>query len=70
MKNELIDTKKIRKILIDRELSAAELGRRIGLPGREAISRRLQNKYVITGDELFKISTALGVEPSDLRLEA
>lgn len=66
-RNKLVDVEKIRAICLDRGIPFAELGRRIGLESRESISRRLQNKHSVTGDELFMISDELGVPVSELR---
>lgn len=67
-KNELIDLEKIKRWCDDNHLSYAELGRRIGLPMRESISRRLTNQYTITGDEIFLIAEQMGVSADELRL--
>lgn len=65
-KNQLIDVDKIKTLLDARGVSHAEFGRRIGLDSRELISRRLQNKYAITGDELIRMAKELGVRVEDL----
>ncbi|MBS4027209.1 MAG: helix-turn-helix transcriptional regulator [Ignavibacteriales bacterium] len=67
-KNKLIDVAKIKRLCEERNLSFAELGRRIGLLNRDLISRRLQNSYAILGDEVFLIADQLGVSADDLRL--
>lgn len=67
-KNELIDLAKIRKLCETKSFSISELGRQIGLPERQQINARLQNKNVIKGDELYLIADALGVSVEDLRL--
>lgn len=67
-KNELVDVAKIKKLCEGKNISVAELGRRIGLSMRESISRRLQNAYTMTADEIFLIADELGVSADDLRL--
>lgn len=67
-RNDLIDLEKIKKLCDSKGLSIAELGRRVGLPMREQIHRRLNNQYTITGDEIFLIADELGVTANDLRL--
>ncbi len=65
-KNKLIDVEKIKRLCEEQNISVAELGRKIGLDSRELISRRLQNSYSITGDELILIAENLGVSVKDL----
>ena len=67
-KNELVDLEKIKSLCEKRNLSFAELGRRIGLNWRDSISLRLQNRSTITADEVFLIADELGVSANDLRL--
>ena len=68
IKNEQIDLVKIKQLCKDKQISFADLGRRIGLQMRESISRRLKNQYTITADEIFLIADELGVSVEDLRL--
>ncbi len=67
-KNEQINVDKIKELCKAKNLSMAELGRKIGLPMRESISRRLKNAYTMTADEIFLIADELGVSADDLRL--
>jgi antitoxin component HigA of HigAB toxin-antitoxin module len=53
-KNHVVDVEKIKSLCEIRGIPLAEFGRRIGLDSREGISRRLQNKHKITGDELVE----------------
>lgn len=69
-RNQLIDLAKIKTLCSHKKISYAELGRRIGLPMREQISRRLQNSYKISADEIFLIADELGVSPNELRLNS
>jgi transcriptional regulator with XRE-family HTH domain len=66
-KNELIDIEKIRLLCEQKQISLAELGRRIGLDKRQKISARLNNENAILGDELFLIADELNVSADDLR---
>lgn len=68
LKNELVDVEKIKALCDQNKISIAELGRRIGLPMRESISRRLKNSYTMTADEIFLIADELGVSADELRL--
>lgn len=65
-KNQVVDVSKIRSLCELRGIPFAEFGRRIGLDSREAISRRLQNKHKISGDELVLMARELGVQVEDL----
>lgn len=67
-KNEYVDLKKIKELCNEKGLSIAELGRRIGLPMRDQIHRRLKNQYTLTADEVFLIADELGVSAEELRL--
>lgn len=67
-KNELVNVEKIKQLCEEHNISIAELGRRIGLPMRESISRRLQNSYTMTADEIFLIADQFGISADDLRL--
>lgn len=67
-KNELVNVEKIKQLCEENNISIAELGRRIGLPMRESISRRLQNTYRMTADEIFLIADQFGVSADELRL--
>lgn len=67
-KNELVDLEKIKKLCEQKNLSFAELGRRIGFNWRDSISLRLKNRSTITADEIFQIADALGVSTDELRL--
>ncbi len=67
-KNELIDLAKIRQLCEIKSLSISELGRQIGLPERQKINARLQNKNAFSGDELYLIADALGVNVNELRV--
>jgi transcriptional regulator with XRE-family HTH domain len=65
-KNHVVDVEKIKSLCEIRGIPLAEFGRRIGLDSREGISRRLQNKHKITGDELVLMARELGVSVEDL----
>lgn len=67
-KNAQVDLMKIKDLCEQRNLSLAELGRRIGLNWRDSISLRLQNRSTITADEVFLMADELGVSADDLRL--
>ena len=67
-KNSLVNVERIKSLLNDRGVSYAEFGRRIGLENRESISRRLQNTYTITADELILMADELGVPVDTLCL--
>ncbi|MBX3288412.1 MAG: helix-turn-helix transcriptional regulator [Acidobacteria bacterium] len=69
LKNSLIDLDKIRELCEEKGLSQAELGRRIGLTSRDLITKRLSNKYVITGDDLLKIAAVLDVPVEQLQIQ-
>lgn len=64
--NKLVDVGRIKALCAKRGIPFAEFGRRIGLPHRESISKRLQNKYKISGDELALMAVELEVPISDL----
>lgn len=64
----MIDLDTIKALIAGRGMAVAEFGRRIGLRNRESISRRLQNKHAITGDELLRMADELGVSADDLRI--
>lgn len=65
-KNKLVDTEKIKNILDARGVSYAQFGRKLGISHRESISRRLQNDYTITADELILMAAELGVPVEEL----
>lgn len=67
-KNELVDLDKIKSLCSEKEISFAELGRKIGLNWRDSISLRLQNKSTISADEIFLIADELGVNVDELRI--
>lgn len=67
-KNKLIDVDKIKRLCKEQNISFAELGRKIGLSDRELISRRLQNSYSISGDELILIAENLNVSVKELSI--
>ncbi len=69
-KNKLVNTNKIKELLEARGISYAKFGRKVGLPNRESISRRLQNSYTITADELILMAAELGVPVEDLHLKS
>lgn len=55
----------IRVQLTLREMSAAELARRMGMPP-QTLNSRLTGKTPITVDELIRIAAVLDVKPADL----
>jgi transcriptional regulator with XRE-family HTH domain len=67
-KNQIIDVDRIKQMCETRGIPLAEFGRRVGIDSRELISRRLLNKYTITGDELIRMARELGVTVEDLSL--
>lgn len=67
-KNELVDLDKIKKLCEQKNLSFAELGRRLGFEWRDQLSMRLKNRYTISADEIFLIADELGVPTDELRL--
>ncbi|CAN5354613.1 hypothetical protein BH10ACI2_BH10ACI2_00210 [soil metagenome] len=66
--NEHVDVVRIRDLCETRGIPFAELGRRVGLCNREGISRRLQNKHKISGDELILMARELGVTVEELSI--
>jgi transcriptional regulator with XRE-family HTH domain len=66
-RNKLIDVEKIKSLCEQKGIPFAEFGRRIGLPNRESISRRLLNQNTITADEVFLMADELGVPVEELR---
>lgn len=66
-RNQHIDVRKILDLCKANNISQADLGRRIGLKGRDLITKRLANRYIITGDELLKIAGVLNVRVEELR---
>ena len=67
-KNAQINVAKIEELCAAQSLSIAELGRRIGLPHRESIHRRLDRTCTMTADELFLIADTFGLAADDLRV--
>jgi transcriptional regulator with XRE-family HTH domain len=65
-KNRVVDVDKIRQLCEVRGIPFAEFGRRVGIDNREGISRRLQNRYKISGDELILMARELGVQVEEL----
>jgi transcriptional regulator with XRE-family HTH domain len=65
-KNKFIDIEKIKALCSEQGMSFAELGRKIGLENRDLISRRLQNLYAFTADELVLVAKELGVSVNKL----
>jgi len=68
-RNKLINVPKIRNLAEQRFKSLSQFGSQIlGLKDREGISTRLNNKRVITADELCLMADALEVSVDELRL--
>lgn len=67
-KNNLVNLEQIKELCEQKNLSFAELGRTIGITCRDSITKRINNQYQISADELFLIADSLNVPVEELRI--
>jgi len=67
MKNQSLDTEKLKYIIREKGFTAREFGKRIGVNHRQLVYERLNGRTAISVDEAFSIADVLGVKIEDLR---